>query len=164
MQISTKTLNTMQEVKPILDKEWNAISRNMYNKFAALSPEFKDILTNIDVDVQICKYARTFFYYIKDLKTFAQLQNTADSIHHNKPVKLDMCLESLKLEKISKQHVLYDINAQQYKIMGDLLLEAIEENLGDKFNQDIKDACLESYQYLSHIIILYENNIKDKYS
>lgn len=61
------------------------------------------------------------------------------------------------LLELGEKHVQYGVKSSHYPTMGQALLKTVEELLGDRFTQDVKDAWLEIFQALSYDMIRARN-------
>jgi nitric oxide dioxygenase len=65
----------------------------------------------------------------------------------------DIELLSKILLELGAKHVSYGVKPEYFPSMGHALLHAIEEQLGDRFTEETKDAWVEVYGALSHDMI-----------
>ena len=63
--------------------------------------------------------------------------------------------ETLKpaLEDLGKRHLEYKVEHYHYQTVGEALIGALEEGLGDKFTYDIKNAWVDVYVTMSDVMI-----------
>ena len=65
------------------------------------------------------------------------------------------------VEKIGVRHCDADVKAEQYPLVGEYLLGAIKEVLGDAATDDVIDAWGKTYGVLAEVFIAKENEIYD---
>ena len=70
-------------------------------------------------------------------------------------------LDRLKamVEKIAHRHVKTHVVPEQYPIVGECLLQAIKEVLGDAATEEVMNAWTEAYQVLADVFINREQQI-----
>ena len=79
-----------------------------------------------------------------------QLQKIINIIVNNIS-NIDILIPSLS--KIANKKNLLLLNAKDYHIIGFLLLQSLEENLGEEFNSDIENAWLDTYDLVTSIML-----------
>lgn len=57
------------------------------------------------------------------------------------------------LRDLGRRHVHYGVTEQDYGAVGGTLLWTLEKGLGDKWNNEVKDAWIAAYQLLSSVMI-----------
>ena len=68
--------------------------------------------------------------------------------------KLDKLEDILdEVAKLAKRHVSYGVKPDHYRIVGDALLWTLEKGLGEKWNEEVKEAWTICYQVLSSAMI-----------
>ncbi len=60
---------------------------------------------------------------------------------------------------ISKKHVHAKVLPEHYHIVGQLLLAAMQDVIGDALNQEILDAWAEAYTFLADVFIDHEKQL-----
>jgi len=68
--------------------------------------------------------------------------------------KLDKLEDILdEVAKLAKRHISYGVKPDHYRIVGDALLWTLEKGLGEKWNEEVKEAWTICYQVLSSAMI-----------
>jgi hemoglobin-like flavoprotein len=62
------------------------------------------------------------------------------------------------LIELGEKHNKFGVKPSYYPPMGQALIKTMEDMLGDKFTQEIKDAWLETYQALAYDMIRARSN------
>lgn len=57
------------------------------------------------------------------------------------------------VEALGKRHVSYEVTEDQYGTVGEALLWTLEQGLGDKFTDDVREAWTEVYTTLATVMI-----------
>ena len=139
--IKQKTINIIKFTAPILKKHGKTITTRMYEIMFHKYPQVK---AQFDMSAQAngtqpAKLANAVYSY---------------AIHIDD-------LEALKsmVEKIAHRHVKTHVLPEQYPIVGECLLQAIKEVLGDRATEEVMTAWTEAYQVLAEVFINREQEI-----
>ena len=140
-KISPETINIVKSTAPILKKHGKTITTRMYEIMFDKYPEVK---AQFDMSAQAngkqpTKLATAVYSY---------------AIHIDD-------LEALKemVEKIAHRHVHTHVLPEQYPIVGECLLKAIRDVLGDAATSEVMTAWTEAYQVLADVFINREQQI-----
>ncbi|WP_019508715.1 globin domain-containing protein [Pleurocapsa sp. PCC 7319] len=140
-KINQKTINIIKFTAPILRKHGKTITTRMYEIMFHKYPEVK---AQFDMSAQAngsqpAKLATAVYSY---------------AIHIDD-------LEALKamVEKIAHRHVKTNVLPEQYPIVGECLLQAIKEVLGDDATEEVMTAWAEAYKVLADVFINREQQI-----
>ena len=140
-KLDRKTIAIVKSTAPILKQHGQEITTRMYEIMFRNHPEVKQ---QFDLSAQAngsqpAKLATAVYSYA------TQIDN----------------LEALKsmVEKIAHRHVATHVRPEQYAIVGEILLQAIKDVLGDAATEEVMTAWTEAYQILSEIFIDREQQI-----
>ena len=68
--------------------------------------------------------------------------------------KLDKLEDILdEVAKLAKRHVSYGVKPDHYRVVGEALLWTLEKGLGEKWNNEVKEAWTTCYKVLSSAMI-----------
>ncbi len=140
-QVSPKTINLIKSTAPLLKKQGQQITTRMYEIMFSNHPEIKQQ------------------FNMSDQADGSQPARLATAIY-TYATRIDD-LESLKLmvDKIAHRHVQTHVTPEQYPIVGESLLQAMQDVLGDVVTEDIMEAWREAYQILAQVFIRTEEQI-----
>jgi nitric oxide dioxygenase len=140
-QISQKTINLVKSTAPILKQQGKTITNRMY---AIMFDKYPQVKAQFDMSAQANgtqpdKLATAVYSYATHIDN----------------------LEALKVmvDKIAHRHVKTHVLPEQYPIVGECLLQAIKDILGDAATEEVMTAWTEAYQILSEIFIDREQQI-----
>ena len=69
------------------------------------------------------------------------------------------------VERVANKHVSFDVQPEQYPVVGGILLATLEEVLGKEiFNEHVKNAVADAYFFLADIFINKESQMKKELS
>ena len=139
--ISQQTINIVKSTAPLLKKHGKTITTRMYEIMFHKYPEVK---AQFDMSAQAngkqpTKLATAIYSYATHIDD----------------------LEGLKamVEKIAHRHVKTHVLPEQYSIVGECLLQAIKDVLGDAATSEFMTAWTEAYQVLAEVFINREEQI-----
>lgn len=139
--ISQQTINIVKSTAPVIKKHGKTITTRMYEIMFDKYPEVK---AQFDMSAQAngkqpTKLATALYSY---------------AIHIDD-------LEGLKamVEKIAHRHVQTHVLPEQYPIVGECLLQAIKDVLGDTATSEVMTAWTKAYQALAEVFINREQQI-----
>lgn len=144
MSITEAQKDIVRSTAPILKENGKEITSIFYKRMFAAHPELLDIfnLTNQKVGSQPLALANTIYF-------------AAENIDH-----LDVLLPQVML--IAHKHRALMILPEHYPIVGENLLAAIKEFLGDKATTEILDAWAAAYGIIAKIFIDAEKKLYDE--
>lgn len=140
-EVSQKTIDIVQSTAPVIKQHGQKITTRMYEIMFNSHPEVK---AQFDMSAQAngtqpAKLATAIYSYATHIDD----------------------LESLKamVNKIAHRHVQTHVLPEQYPIVGECLLQAIQDVLGDGATKEVMNAWTEAYQALADVFINREQQI-----
>ncbi|MEM8677255.1 MAG: globin domain-containing protein [Cyanobacteria bacterium P01_G01_bin.67] len=139
--INQQTIDIVKSTAPMLKQHGKTITTRMYEIMFDKYPEVK---AQFDMSAQASGKQPT--------KLATAVYSYATHIDN---------LEGLKamVEKIAHRHVATHVLPEQYPIVGECLLQAIKDVLGDAASSEVMTAWTEAYQALAEIFINREQQI-----
>ena len=140
-KISQKTIDIVKSTAPTLKKHGKQVTSRMYEIMFARYPEVK---SQFDMSAQAngsqpAKLANAVYAYATHIDDLGALKSAVDKIAH--------------------RHVATHVLPEQYPIVGECLLQAIEDVMGDGATNEVMEAWTEAYQALADIFINRERQI-----
>lgn len=140
-KLDQKTIDLVKSTAPTLKQHGREITTRMYEIMFRNHPEVKE---QFDMSAQAngtqpAKLATAVYSYA------AQIDNLP-------------ALKSM-VEKIAHRHVATHVQPEQYAIVGESLLQAIKDVLGDAATEEVMTAWTEAYQVLADVFINREQQI-----
>ena len=139
--VSQKTIDLVKSTAPLLKKHGQKITNRMYEIMFGNHPEIKQQfnMTAQADGSQPARLATAIYSYATHIDD----------------------LDSLKLmvDKIAHRHTQTHVKPEQYPIVGESLLQAMQDVLGDVITEDIMVAWKEAYQILAQVFIQREDQI-----
>ncbi|MEX6627333.1 NO-inducible flavohemoprotein [Tenacibaculum salmonis] len=138
---SKKTIEIVKSTAPVLEQHGEAITKVFYRLLFENHPELKDIfnMTNQKKGNQPKALANAVFKYAQHIDKLEMLGGMVDTI--------------------VQKHVSLSIPKEGYPIVGENLLAAIKDVLGDAATPEIMDAWAEAYGDLAAIFVSKEEAI-----
>ncbi|GHI00127.1 NO-inducible flavohemoprotein [Neobacillus kokaensis] len=140
-QLDPKKLEIVKATLPVVKEHGEAITKRFYKRMFANHPELKNIF---NMTHQI---------------TGHQPKALADAVYGAAANIEDMSQIMPVLERIGEKHRSLQIKPEHYPIVGENLLGAIKEVLGDAATDDIMDAWADAYEVISDVFIRMENEM-----
>ena len=140
-----KTIEIVKSTAPVVKEHGKAITERMYEIAFNERPEYRRFFENTHMKSeeeghkQADKLAASIYAYASHID---QLENLTDAV-----------------EDIAKAHVNTRVIAEQYPVIGECLLAAIEDVLGDAATPEVMEAWTEAYNHLAEIFIAREKEI-----
>lgn len=139
--LSQETINIVKSTAPMLKKHGKTVTTRMYEIMFQKYPEVK---AQFDMSAQAngtqpTKLANAVYGYATHLDNLEALTAT--------------------VEKIAHRHVETHVLPAQYPIVGECLLQAIQDVLGNLATEEVMKAWGEAYQVLADIFINREQQI-----
>ncbi|NER98315.1 MAG: bacitracin resistance protein BacA [Symploca sp. SIO1B1] len=139
--VSQETINIVKSTAPILKKHGQKITTRMYE---VMFEQYPDVKTQFDMSAQAngtqpAKLATAVYSYATHIDHLETLQAMVDKIAH--------------------RHVQTHVLPEQYPIVGECLLQAMKDVLGDAGTEEVVAAWAEAYQALAEIFINREQQI-----
>jgi len=125
----------VKSTAPLLKDKGQEITTVMYKNLFANYPEAKELFKNAAED-QYIKLANMVYAYAANIDKLENLQKG--------------------IEKVAQIHVETNILPEHYAWVGESLLIAIKEVLGDVATPEVMDAWAEAYGFLSKVFIAKE--------
>jgi len=152
MPLSTATCDVLKICKPLLEENRSQIGVTFYKKLFQENPGLKNVfnmshqrLNNGQPSAQQLSLADSLISYCANCD---QLENLGPFVN-----------------RVAHKHVSFDIQPEQYPVVGGVLLATLEEVLGkETFNGDVKSAVAEAYFFLADIFINKETDIKKSFA
>ncbi len=140
-KISQQTIDIVKSTAPILKEYGKTITTRMYEIMFATHPEVK---SQFDMSAQAngtqsVKLATAVYAYATHINDLGALKTAVD--------------------KIAYRHVATHVLPEQYPLVGECLLKAIQDVLGDAATPDVMTAWTEAYGALADIFINREQQI-----
>jgi nitric oxide dioxygenase len=136
--LTQKTIETVKATAPVLAEHGYAIIQRFYGRMFQAHPELKNLfnLRHQERGEQQRALAHAVYAYATHIDNLAALQPAVARITH--------------------KHASLCVIPEQYPIVGENLLAAIKEELGDAATDEILAAWKEAYQVLADILIQEE--------
>ncbi len=139
--LSPQALLIVKSSATLITQNDTKISTRMYEILFSKYPKVKKLFENAPAN-QYMKLAEILSAYAANI----------DRIERLKPALL----------VIAKAHVRLNIQPAQYPMIGMVLMQAIEETLGEKATPEFMDAWREAYKYISYILIEMERELYEQ--
>jgi len=136
MNETTKAI--IKSTAPLLKDKGTEITTVMYENLFSKYPEAKELFKNATPD-QYIKLANMVYAYAANIDKLENLQKGID--------------------KVAKIHVDTNILPEHYPWVGESLLIAIKEVLGDNATDEVMEAWAEGYGFLSAVFIRKEEEL-----
>ena len=139
--LDTNTIALVKSTIPLLENVGVEITDHFYKRLFSHNPELKDIfnLSNQATGRQqfalfsaVAMYAK----HIDDLDALGEL-----------------------VERVAQKHTSFDIQPDQYQIVGHHLIETLREMAPNEFTDDIAEAWIKAYGLLANVLIGREKEI-----
>ncbi|GAB4544008.1 MAG: hypothetical protein Tsb0014_37930 [Pleurocapsa sp.] len=139
--ISQQTIDIVKSTAPALKEHGKTITSRMYEIMFATHPEVK---SQFDMSAQAngtqpAKLATAVYAYATHIDDLGALKAAVNKIAH--------------------RHVATHVLPEQYPIVGECLLQAIKDVLGDAATAEVMTAWTEAYRVLADIFINREQQI-----
>jgi nitric oxide dioxygenase len=140
-EISQHTIDIVKSTAPIIKEHGKTITSRMYEIMFENYPEVK---AQFDMSAQAnssqpAKLATAVYAYATHIDNLGALKTAVD--------------------KIAYRHVATQVLPEQYPVVGECLLQAIQDVLGDAATPEVMTAWDEAYQVLAEIFINREQQI-----
>ncbi|MFP4006566.1 MAG: globin domain-containing protein [Spirulinaceae cyanobacterium] len=143
--MNPKTIQIVKSTAPVVKKHGTAITARMYEIAFNERPEYRKFFENTHMKSeqegrkQAAKLAASVYAYASHID---ELEKLGDAVEH-----------------IAKAHVNTRVIAEQYPVIGECLLTAMKEVLGDAATPEIMEAWTEAYNSLASIFVTREQEI-----
>ena len=152
MALSKETCDILKVCKPLLEQHRDEIGTVFYQK---LFEEHPGLRSMFNMSHQVCQDGKP------GRQQFALGQAlVAYCLHCESLDKLGSFVE-----RVANKHVSFDVQPEQYPVVGGILLATLEEVLGKEiFNEHVKNAVADAYFFLADIFINKESQMKKELS
>lgn len=140
-KLDPKKLEIVKSTLPVVKEHGEEITKRFYKRLFESHPELKNIF-NMTHQV-----------------TGHQPKALADAVYAAAANIEDMTPIMPALERIGQKHRSLNIKPEHYPIVGENLLRAIKEILGDAATDEIMDAWADAYDVISDVFIRMENEL-----
>lgn len=138
MELSETTITTVKATIPVLQEHGLAITSRMYEILFEKYPETKELFSSApNEQPQILAAA---------IAAYATNIDNLDTLH-----------EAVK--RMAGAHVRSEVQPEHYPMVGESVLAAMQDVLGDAATPDILEAWGEAYNYLADILIMNEKQL-----
>ncbi|MCR6466152.1 NO-inducible flavohemoprotein [Bacillus paranthracis] len=139
--IDEKTIQIVQSTAPVLKEHSTEIGKRFYELLFEKAPDLNNIFNQTNQKRGLQQEALGYAVYAA-----GEYITNLDAI---KPV----------IERISQKHRAIGIKAEQYPVVGETLLQAVKDVLGDAATDEIIDAWGKAYGYIANAFIEIEKNL-----
>ena len=139
--VSQKTIEIVKSTAPILKKSGKQITTRMYEIMFENHPEVKakfDMSAQADGSQPI-KLATAVYSYASQIDNLSALKSM--------------------VEIIALRHVQVHVLPEEYSIVGESLLQAMKDVLGQTATEEVMTVWTEAYQVLSEVFVKREHQI-----
>ena len=139
------TIEIVKSTAPVVKEHGKAITERMYEIAFNERPEYRRFFENSHMkseeegQKQAAKLAASVYAYASHID---ELEKLGDAVEH-----------------IAKAHVKTRVIAEQYPVIGECLLAAMKDVLGDAATPEVMEAWTEAYNSLANIFITREKEI-----
>ena len=140
-EVSQQTIDIVKSTAPVIKQHGKTITTRMYEIMFDIHPEVKaqfDMAAQAN-GTQPAKLATAVYSYATHIDDLEALKGMVDKIAH--------------------RHVQTHVLPEQYPIVGECLLQAIKDVLGDAATEEVMTAWTEAYQALAGVFINREQQI-----
>ena len=138
MSLSEQTVKSIKETIPLVGKEAENITTRMYEILFSKYPETKPLFQNAQSD-QHKKLAGAIAAFAGNIDNLGALDGA--------------------VEKMAAMHVKTKVLPIHYPMVGDALITAMGEVLGDNLSATHKQAWIEAYTFLGDILMKREQEL-----
>lgn len=142
--LDDKTVNIVQSTAPVLKEHSKEIGKKFYKLLFAKAPDLYNIFNQTNQKRGLQQEALGYAVYAA-----GEYITNLEAI---KPV----------IERISQKHRAIGIKSEQYPIVGETLLQAVKDVLGDTATDEIIEAWGKAYGYISDAFINLEKKLYEE--
>lgn len=133
--LDTHTIQIVKSTIPLLEGAGTSVTDHFYQRMFTANPELKDVF-----NLSNQKSGRQQFALFSAVAAYAKyIDNLGE-------------LGSL-VERIAQKHTSFDIQPEQYQIVGYHLIETLRELAPDEFTDEVAEAWGKAYQLLATVLI-----------
>ncbi len=143
--MTPETIKIVKSTAPVVKEKGKEITERMYEIAFNERPEYRRFFENTHMKSveegrkQAAKLAASVYAYASHID---ELEKLSDAVEH-----------------IANAHVNTRVIAEQYPVIGECLLAAMKDILGDAATPEVMDAWTEAYNSLADIFITREKEI-----
>lgn len=143
--LDNRTIEIVKNTLPLLENAGVEVTDHFYKRMFTHNPELKDIFNLANQATgrqQFALFSAVAMYakHIDDLGALGEL-----------------------VERVAHKHVSFDIQPDQYQIVGHHLIETLRELAPDEFTDEVADAWVKAYGLLAKVLIGREQEIYNDY-
>ncbi|GAA0435061.1 NO-inducible flavohemoprotein [Lentibacillus halophilus] len=138
MTLNSNKLQIVKSTAPVLKEHSTAIGKRFYQLLFEKVPELRNIFNQTNQKRGLQQEALVYSVYAA-----GENIDSLENIHE-------------LVERIAEKHVSLGVKPEQYPIVGEALLQAVQEILGDAATEDVLDAWREAYDYIANLFIELE--------
>ncbi len=142
--VDAKTIEIVKSTAPVLKEHSEEIGKKFYELLFKKAPDMYNIFNQTNQKRGIQQAALAYSVYAAG--------ENIDNLDAIKPV----------ITRITEKHRAIGIKPEQYPVVGEILLQAVKEVLGDVATDEILDAWGNAYGYISDAFISIEQNLYDE--
>jgi nitric oxide dioxygenase len=142
--LDENTINIVQSTAPVLKEHSKEIGKRFYTLLFEKAPDLYNIFNQTNQKRGLQQEALGYAVYAA-----GEHITNLDAI---KPV----------IERISQKHRAIGIKAEQYPVVGETLLQAVKDVLGDTATDEIIEAWGKAYGYIADAFISIENKLYEE--
>ncbi|UOK59598.1 NO-inducible flavohemoprotein [Bacillus sp. OVS6] len=142
--LDDKTINIVQSTAPVLKEHSKEIGKRFYKLLFEKAPDLLNIFNQTNQKRGLQQEALGYAVYAA-----GEYITNLDAI---KPV----------IERISQKHRAIGIKPEQYPVVGETLLQAVKDVLGDNATDEIIEAWGKAYGYISDAFISLEKKLYEE--
>lgn len=148
--IDDHTKEVVKSTAPVLKEHSKEIGMKFYELLFSAAPELYNLFNQTNQERGIQQEALAYSVYAAG--------ENIDQLENIKPV----------VKRVTEKHVALGVSADQYPIVGEKLLEAVKDVLGDAATDEVIDAWEQAYNYIADVFIdiekgLYEDREKNSW-
>lgn len=138
MSLSATTIAAIKETTPLVRESAQEVTTRMYEILFTKYPQTKELFANAQSD-QHKKLAGAIAAFAANVDNLGALSGA--------------------VEKMAATHVATLVKPEHYPMVGDALLNAMSDVLGDAFSETYKKAWGEAYGFLGNILMQREQEL-----
>lgn len=150
MSLSASTIGIMKATAPVVAVHGVNITTRMYDIMFTRYPEVRNVFNQTHIKkkdshgiaLQPHALANAVQAYAENADNLGALNETVANMIH--------------------KHVSFDIKPEHYPIVGECLLEAMKDVLGDAATDQVLDGWKDGYQFLADLLIAEETKLKNE--
>jgi len=122
-------INLIQRSFLELTHDASFLTNRFYSKLFEVEPKYRAMFQN-EMQLQGDKFMKILGIFVQNLYSLNE--------------------DKTDLLALGQRHIGYGVSAQDYQVVGDVLLSAIAESLNDSFDQEMESAWLAMYERISY--------------